>query len=163
MQFFVPACGTEFELVEPWTFLLYIEDRNQKFFEAYGKFLDKLFWVDVDPYGDGDPWFIPKPLASQLRQSSTNRWQSWNKAAQITFMPGTKLKVARVYVRNGQKGEYDSITLSLQETNDPMLLMAASDKKKKPKSFGRFWVKLVDFNKINGTIIKTNVRKHKTK
>lgn len=161
MQFFVPACGTEFVLDKPWTFLLYVESRNEQLFKAYGRFLDKLEWVEVDPYGySGWSRTIPDDLKAQIT-STQERYSQWSHAAQITFMPGTKLKVARVYIRNGQKGEYDSITLSLHETNDPMLIMAAGKKKK--KTYGRFWVKLTDFNKIDGTVVDSNVREHKTK
>lgn len=165
MQFFVPACGSEFTLDEPWTFLLYIERRNKALFKAFGNFLGQLDWVDVDPYY-GYTWGfeLPADVKEIAYKTTTNKhgYSSTDivKAAKITFMPGTKLKVARVYIRNGQKGEYDSITMTLHETTHPLLLMAAGKKKK--KTYGRFWVKLIDFNKINGTIVNPHVREHLT-
>lgn len=163
-KFFVPACGTEFTLDEPWTFFLYAERRNEALFKAFGRFIPELEWVDVDPYWSYcdaiSPAFlqsIQKITIDQYGYSSAN----FVKAAQVTFMPGTKLKVARVYIRNGQKGEYDSITLTVHKTTHPLLLAAASErKKKKMATYGRFWVKLADFNKIHGTILKENVRQH---
>lgn len=164
MKFFVPACGTDFVLEEPWTFFLYVERRNKSLFKAFGNYLSDLEWIEVDSYS-GWGVDLPKTLEENITvqtQRPYGIWSNFIKAAQITFMPGTKLKVARVYIRNGQKGEFDSITLSLQETTHPLLLLANKSSRSK-KSYGRFWVKLIDFNKINGTILNPNVREHNTK
>lgn len=162
MQFFVPACGTEFVLTEPWTFLLYVESRNESLFNAFGHYVTDLKWEEVDGYS-GYGVSLPDSLREQISSNSGRHWRSTNKAAQISFMPGARLRVERVYIRNGQKGEYDSITLSVLETSHPFLLHAGKTKSgKKKKKLARFWVKLNDFNKIQGEITKENVRQHTT-
>lgn len=57
------------------------------------------------------------------------------KSADVTLPMGTRLKVARIYVRHGV-GDYDSITFTINKH--------PTDKKLK----ARFWCKLNDANKI---------------
>jgi len=162
-RFFAPACGTEFTLDEPWTFLLYVERRNSQLFKAFGHFVTELNWVEVTDYSGYNTCGLPETFLPDIRglipwPHGGGVYTGYTKAAQVTFMPGTKLKVARVYIRNGQKGEYDSITLSVHKTTHPLLLAAANGKKK--KTYGKFWVKLTDFNQIDGTVLEENVRPH---
>src|SRR5690606_31435421 len=50
MRFFIPAVGTTFKLLEPWTFLLYVERRNSSLFDAFGTNVEHLVWENVEPY-----------------------------------------------------------------------------------------------------------------
>lgn len=68
-------------------------------------------------------------------------WQRWSyrhedRSSKVTLQPGTLMKVDRIYIRRGC-GDFDSVTFR----------MSHQDGKKLKKS-QRFWVKLVDANKI---------------
>ena len=65
-----------------------------------------------------------------------------------TLPAGSRFAVDRIYVRKGNK-EFSSVTLRILETTDAALVKA----KGKRKSFGRFWVKLADFNDANFSVI----------
>ena len=109
MNLFVPELGTELELTQDWTFTLYAEHRNESLWKIAGK--------PMPGYGYG------------------NRLQS----IPMTLPAGTVMKVARIYVRNGQ-GAYSSLTFSLKSMNGK-------------KASGRFWAKLADVNQLDCKIL----------
>lgn len=98
MNLFVPALGTEFTLAQDWAFTLFDEYRNRALIDAIG-------------------------------QKATSRWRNVNTRSFDTSLPvGTRLRVDRIYIRNGQS-DFDSITFILPDST-------------------RFWVKLDDANNI---------------
>lgn len=98
MNLFIPALGTEFNLAQDWAFSLFDEYRNRSLIDALG-------------------------------HKATSRWHNVNmKVIDASLPAGTRLKVDRIYIRNGQS-EFNSITFVI----DGGL---------------RFWVKLDDANSI---------------
>lgn len=106
MKLFVPSCGQKLTLKKDWTFTLFFEYRNFKFVQS------------IKPEAMKNEWDYDK-----------------DEAIMATLPKGTVLTVARVYVRNGDAGEYNSLTFN-----------ALQPGKKKGH---RFWVKLEDANNID--------------
>lgn len=65
-----------------------------------------------------------------------------------TLPAGSRFAVDRIYVRKGAK-EFSSVTLRILDTTDAVLVKAKGNR----KSFGRFWVKLADFNNANFSVV----------
>lgn len=114
MRLMVPTIGTVLTLTEDWTFTLHEEYRNYKF--------SKAFRLGFDEWGD---YNSPK-------------------SAQITLPAGTKLKVARIYIRNGgaDMKEFDSLTFNCNSH------LSAAQARKQGAVKGRFWAKLIDVNSM---------------
>lgn len=162
MRFFVPAVGTTFKLLEPWTFLLYVERRNESLFNAFGSNIQHLEWKEVTPYWGWAGGNV-STQRHKFEQPNANGHTQCGKAARFILPAGSILRVKRVYIRSGQKGEFDSVTMSVRETTHPFLIYAGKTKSgKRKKSLGDFWVKLCDFNTIDGEVIDENVRLHKS-
>lgn len=166
MRFFIPAIGTRLRLLEPWTFLLYVEKRNSSLFEAFGTDVQHLVWEDVDPYwgyGQDVPNLVSHRDKFQVITSANGKtFPTIGRAARFMLPAGTLLKVTRIYIRSGQGGEFDSVTLAVTETTHPFLVYAGKTKTgNRTKVLGKFWVKLVDFNTITGEIVEDNARPHK--
>lgn len=164
MRFFIPAVGTTFRLLEPWTFLLYVERRNSSLFDAFGTNVEHLVWEDVEPYfGWGCSNLDSQRHKFEVSVTRGGRtFTEIGRAARFVLPAGTLLRVKRVYIRSGQGGEFDSVTMSVRETTHPFLLYAGKTKTgNRKKSLGDFWAKLVDFNTIEGEIVDDNVRQHK--
>lgn len=99
----IPRIGELITLAEPWTFTLWEERRNLTLIKM------------VDPSYDGHGWY------------RNNQHKTWT----VTLPAGWELKVARIYIRNGQS-DFDSITFTCPYNGKNV----------------RFWVKLKDANKI---------------
>lgn len=157
MKFFIPAVGTVFELEKPWEFLLYFEERNKTLFQAFGSNVNQLVLKNTDKYGSYGTANICRYFPSVHIYGG-----GWvEKAAQFSLPPGTVLRVDRVYIRSGQAGEFDSVTLTVKDTTHPFLLYSGKTKSgKKKTSLGRFWVKLCDFNKIDARVLENTARPH---
>lgn len=114
VKFCIPPLGTEIVLADTWCFEIFSEYRNLKFIQKYqehvGGVNDKLL-------------------------ENSNSYSHQIHSAHITLPKGSHLKLSRIYIRQG-KGEYDSVTFSLQKVTGY------------PNLKGRFWVKLKDVNKI---------------
>lgn len=102
LKLYVPRIGELITLAEPWTFTLWEEYRNIKLIKM------------VDPSYDGHGW-------------SRGPKKTWT----VILPAGWELKVARIYIRNGQP-DFDSITFTCPYNGKNV----------------RFWVKLSDANKI---------------
>lgn len=167
MRIFIPAVGTSLRLLESWTFLLYVERRNYSLFEAFGVNVQHLVWEEVDPYwGYGQAG--PANLVSHrdkfevITSANGKTFPTIDHAARFMLPTGSLLKVTRVYVRSGQGGEFDSVTLAVIETTHPFLVYAGKTKTgNRTKVLGKFWVKLIDFNTIVGEVVEDNARPHK--
>jgi hypothetical protein len=110
IRFCVPTIGTQIVLAKPWTFDVYNEYRN-----------GSLLKIMRDGWTEDDI-----------------NWRDDVKSmGQCTFPAGTKLKVARIYIRLGLS-DFDSLTFTVKECPDGRF---------KKKGI-RFWAKLRDVNKI---------------
>lgn len=104
----IPTIGSVFTLAQPWSFMLYEEHRNNDF---GNKIYPARDWNRYSPRG--------------------------TEPQEVHLPEGTKLKVDRIYVRQGG-GDFDSVTFRLKKGDRP------GDK----TIYGRFWVKLGDVNRI---------------
>jgi len=121
MKLFIPPLGTQLELEAPWTFGLYQEYRNDDF-------VGKLRYPGR--------YSIPIPKANQYGYTLDGV-----KLCDFTLPIGTKLKVARIYIRAGQKG-FDSVSFNVN-------FIATNGQEIK----SRFWAKLEDVNKLEASVI----------
>lgn len=123
-QIYVPDIGSIVECAEPWTFVLYNEGRNDAMIEATGlkPKVTRSYW---DHYG--------KPLGT------------------VTLPAGTKLRVDRVFIRQGMS-EFSSLTFVIQETNDDRFYQLDKKGNRKLRKT-RFWAKLADVNAGNWNLI----------
>lgn len=124
MKAFIPEIGTELKLSDDWTFELYQESRNSDIFLADGK--------------------------------KSCGWREDLKSYSRTLPAGSVFLVDRIYVRKGAK-EFSSVTLRLTETTDAVLTRNGTQGprlgSKKKKNYGRFWVKLADFNSAEFEVV----------
>jgi len=81
-------------------------------------------------------------------RNTSYSWQNELDSYSRTLPAGTKLEVDRIYVRKGLK-EFSSVTLKIIETTDQALVKAKGNR----NNYGRFWVKLADFNYANFTVV----------
>lgn len=162
MKFFIPSVGTTFKLLEPWQFLLYVESRNESLFNAFGTNIEHLVWDKVEPYSSWACGNVETQSAKYERRNvQVYDVNNADHAARFVLPADTVLRVKRVYIRSGQGGEFDSVTLSVRETTHPFLVFAGKTKSgNRKKSLGDFWVKLCDFNTIDGEVVENNVKKH---
>lgn len=101
MNIYIPHIGDELILSEPWTFGVYSERRNDK-------------------------------LLKDIFGSEYKYWSNYGKkVAEKTLIPGTSLKVDRIYIKKGQK-DYNSVTFWAAIPGI--------------KGKTRFWAKLDDVN-----------------
>lgn len=91
MKLFIPPIGTKLKLIQPWTFHLYWERRNQI---AFKLFVPDLSPKKVDWYG-----------------------MSKQEFKEITLPIGTILSLDRIYIRKGSKA-FDSLTFRMLEHPD---------------------------------------------
>lgn len=119
MSLMIPTIGTELILFDDWTFRLFAESRNMNFSKTVN-----APW-NVGTTGSRYSFGVYEDAPGGRRQP---------KQCLVTLPRGTRLTVARIYIRQG-KDEYDSITFSLP-------------KRKGQTAHGRFWVKLADANAI---------------
>lgn len=118
MRLFIPTIGQKLSLSSAWAFTLYNEYRNDVLRMAFGLDVPPHYTQTHDRHGYVSSTINLAPVI-------------------LTFPAGTVLKIERIYLRRG-KGDYDSITFSVQYTGV----------EKDPKLKKRFWVKLEDANTI---------------
>lgn len=125
MKAFIPELGTKLKLEKDWSPNIFLEYRNSDIFLADGKKGPAAWNEEVDSY---------------IR----------------TFPADSEFVVDRIYVRNGNK-EFSSVTLMVTKTTDLILTKKgtrqAPFKSKGEKHYGRFWVKLADFNTADFVVI----------
>lgn len=126
MHLFVPDIGTVIRLTDYWGFRLYQEYRNAGIIELMGLFEGQ----------SNRPWQERGPLP----------------LAHLRLKPGAELTVDRIYVRQGA-GEYSSLSFwvekgaVIEELRNPRYDGSNTIKKRT-----RFWVKLIDANRIKGLV-----------
>lgn len=126
-QVCIPDIGTVVRLVEPWTFAVYNEHRNDSLIELFN---------------------VP--------QKKTNRWEDYGNILDFVTLPaGTEMAVDRVYIRQGLEG-FSSITFRVQKSDDERFYQTVTKKKTTTKVFRkcRFWAKLADVNCANMIIVE---------
>jgi len=137
MNFYVPTIGDSIYLIEPWTFTLHQEGRN----EGLAKRLAQC--------GQGDTHTVSTNSVLHKERMASGNWEdlgsddhhwkdfTWkNKTAEVVLPIGTQLKVDRIYIKSTYR-DFDSITFRIGKCEaNPKLEKA------------RFWVKLKDANKI---------------
>jgi len=133
MRLLIPTIGTVLTLTADWTFMLHEERRNEEFANQ------PLLNLDYKRYPDGHREPDPKP-----GWASATKWVSDGRETPVTLPAGTKLKVARIYIRNGGKDmkEYDSVTFTVNSHLTP------AKARKQGAMKGRFWAKLLDVNSM---------------
>jgi len=136
----IPTIGTRITLTEDWTFTLYGEHRNVKFWlKIHGtpKGVDEEDAYLYDLYERDDDGDITK-VGNEMEEETT-------------LPAGSVLRVDRLYIKKNQ-GDYDSVTFFCESipdsdyTRERLPFMS----KKVSKVVGRFWVKLDEVNKIMG-------------
>lgn len=131
---FIPEIGTRLKLTKDWTFDLFLEPRNKQVFSLDGK--------------------------------RSARYNETSKSYKRMLPKGTVFQVDRIYVRQGSE-KYSSVTLFIVETTDPVLTKkkkrAQPFKTKGCKHYGRFWVKLIQFNEAEMVVTHDASRPLKTK
>lgn len=128
MKLFIPRLGSRLILAKNWTFKLYDERRNEKFWLAlHGKPEKEEFY-----YGYPTGGYTTSPVKTKDCPSLGHKPA---KPAKTTLPKGTVLTIERIYIRRGA-GEFDSISFRI-----------AQDKTLGVPS-GRFWVKLEDINNL---------------
>ena len=156
-ELFIPPLGFELELAEDWTFPIYNEHRNLQLLSA-AQLIGTLPHRKYDDF-----WQLPTSRRMELWEKSP--WRRGDGSlpngaylddlcVPLTLRRGSRLKVERIYIRQGQ-GSFDSVTfrmpLWVSQTGDP-LWRAPS----KTKSL-RFWAKLGDVNRIKFKPVATSV------
>jgi hypothetical protein len=125
MKAFIPEIDSKVRLTKDWAFELHFEHRNYDIYTADGhKHLD---------------------------------WRDERKPYNRTLPKGSVFSISRIYVRNGAK-DFSSVTLYILETTDEKLLAVKPNtvpfKAKGQKHYGRFWVKLSDFNNAEFEVVE---------
>lgn len=92
MKFFIPSLGTKLRLTQPFTFLLYDERRNDKFWEKF--------------HGNG-----AGGITTKVYKGPFSRYQPV-KALPTTLPVGTVLSVSRIFIRAGSSS-FNSITFQV--------------------------------------------------
>jgi hypothetical protein len=127
----IPEIGSRLLLEQDWEFTVHFEHRNGDLLEADGETMP--------------------------------HWNSNKKPYLRTLVSGTEFLVDRIYIRNGMQ-DFSSVTLRIAKTTDEKILAKGTKRipfkksnAKDKNSYGRFWVKLADFNKANMVIIDDKV------
>lgn len=149
VKLFIPPLGFEFALAADWTFALHQEHRNAGLLGAAGLLqtlpnrANEEFWSLSDErkrvLWEASPWRLDDG------QVPSGNFRFPDLQLPFTFRAGTRLKVDRIYIRQGQTG-FDSVSFRaarwVTAPTDP--LARASTKSKSL----RFWAKLGDVNRI---------------
>lgn len=153
IRLFIPPLGYEFKLAADWTFALFHEHRNEGLISAAG------LLSTIPNRAVPDFWQMPAQKRARLWERSPwrteaglspgdddwNDWRAGNVQTPFTLRAGSRLKVERIYIRQGQK-DFDSVSFRVSEwptgADDPLTKAPA-----KVKSL-RFWAKLGDVNRI---------------
>lgn len=126
MKAFIPEIDSKLRLTKDWTFDLHFEHRNSAIFTA-----------------DGHP--------------ETLGWREQKKPYKRTLPAGSEFLVSRIYVRNGAK-DFSSVTLYITHTTDKALTSVKPNripfKSRGVAHYGRFWVKLTDFNDAEFEVVR---------
>lgn len=125
----IPSLGSVLTLDSDWSFDLHAERRNEVFGVKMG--------VAQNPSGKPGGW--------------SHTWN--NDVNPITLPKDTVLVVDRIYIRKGS-GFSDFDSISFYVTSSPLFTgpgVKQPFKKNGTLSYGRFWAKLKDVNKIDGT------------
>jgi hypothetical protein len=119
-KLFIPEIGDTLELVQPWTFDLFNEDRNSTLMAYVG----------------------------DTRSVAWN-WKNGTMVAEQRTLPiGSKLKIDRIFIRKG-KEEFSSITFFLVGARTPRSTYDNGFRTVVlPARPVRFWAKLADVNTI---------------
>ena len=144
----IPELGTEITLAEDWTFELFWEHRNTKFWEILTdlNMIDENNFVPTATVNNGYGFTKNKILKkyyekyfkliydNQLRK--TVPAQGVYFCYKLTIPKGSILIIDRIYIRKGCEG-YSSVTFRTKK-------LPFKNMKRKP----RFWAKLQDVNNI---------------
>jgi hypothetical protein len=134
----IPTIGSVITLLEDWAFELHPERRNHAFWK-----------MNVGTPVPSVPFI--KTFNAKGKHSG---WRDKTEDAAITYcLPkGTQLKVDRLYIRQNAK-LFDSITFRVLKSTGVKL----GAMKFGTHAGGRFWAKLEDVNKINGSWDATTI------
>ena len=159
MRMCIPTIGDEIELIKDWTFTLYTESRNDKFWEKntqwgrdfqqaqqdYAEAQGCESWRDLYDKTDKGAYSYGGGLKRVAGLTYWEHFQEFQETApkksecDYTLPAGTILKIDRIYIRKG-KSEFDSITFVIKKHPDD---------KRGALIRGRFWAKLPEVNGIH--------------
>lgn len=146
-QLFIPHLGTILTLMEPWTFKLYLHERNRTMLNAFGK-KDWFYGEKLDPadFPDGMPLVgRDRAMTEGELDLAYPSYRATNSAdnfyIETTLLVGTQLKVDRIYIRRGSEA-FNSVTFRTTKISP-----------EKRFASRRFWVKLRDANNIVANFI----------
>lgn len=141
-KLYIPNINSLMILSEDWTFKLYWERRNSKFFEALGWKITN-WWRDDQPQQtreDAPKIQVEKAFTEQQLKDSYKSYSATNSRDQnyvlVTLPKGTQLKVDRIYIKRNAEA-FSSLTFRTTKV--------CPDPKFKSK---RFWAKLRDVNNL---------------
>lgn len=147
-RLFIPPLGFEITLTEDWTFKLFDEHRNQSLLKSAGLECPRLDRDFHNLSRANQAEFVAKKGWFYAGNFLEDHYVDVNEFyTNMTLRAGTKLKIARVYIRLGQD-YFNSITFTC-----PLLVSKPGDplfRASRGKGM-RFWVKLEDANKIEFT------------
>lgn len=137
MKLMMPTVGSKLKLLEPWTFCLFHERRNDSLGIRLG--------LNPNTFGYGKFVFDDKHVQRSVYAVSN-----------VTLPAGTTLKVERIYIKRGSS-DYDSLTFTVQscpiqlnevECTSLFKISNPDSGRTNRNSKPRFWVKLYDANSI---------------
>lgn len=139
---FIPELGSTVRVLGDWTFTIQDEHRNHDLLRADGKMtmvVQHSYTYDTGTTGEKAP-------SPRLVEHSTLDGKSYRR----TLPRGTEVVIDRIYTRK-DVSDFSSVSLVITYTTDANLVALGARhrpfaKKGSPKTYGRFWVNLEDFN-----------------
>jgi len=153
MKFSIPTANTRLKIIKPWTFLVYIRERNAELFYGIGdRYVRTLPWVALtEEYPGGISEDLEIDLSFiKYTKGNNNLISYYSNALQLTLMPKTILDVMAVSSYSTDVHDPLSHTVALQiiETNHPVLLAGSYPDP-------HIDVAIKDFEKLSCEIINT--------
>lgn len=136
MKLYIPSLGNKLKLIEPWSFDLYAERRNDTLWEKLG-----LPTNAKNHFLSPDPITPEEIIRFNLVATQTGYRQSYK--TRTTLPVNSILTVDRIYIKKGGE-EFNSVTFNLNTLSAGLT-----------KGKCRFWAKLHDVNTMEFEIVNS--------
>jgi len=152
MKFSIPTANTRLKITKPWTFLVYIRERNAGLFYGIGdRYVRTLPWVTLPkeyPGGISEDLAVDLSFIKHTKGKNNNLITYYSNALQLTLMPKTILDVLAVSscLTNAHDPLSHNVALQIVKTNHPVLLAG-------PYQDPHVDVAIKDFEKLSCEII----------